>query len=198
MVVTRMWRLSSFADESSTPDGADADSSSVPSPPELRNGNDVNDQISDLTSDDASTAVDDESSQEHCDPSDAKLDMSSKRPSASKRKNVTKRLVMVVEIMFFLRTFTKLLTHFLLSNCVERLQSLWRPMFCNRLFFIQENFRTHQSGCFWPRPVSYTWKYPSNRRPLPPIIASRCAQQETTNYSPKLQDWFGIVDWLPW
>jgi len=148
--------LSSFADDSGTPDGADAESSSVPSPPELRNGNDVNDQISDLTGDDASTAVDDESYQEHCDPSDAKPDTSSKRPSASKRKNVTKRLVKVVEMVFFLRTFAKLLTHFLLSKCLERFQGLWRPMFCNRLFFILENFQTHQSGCFWPRPVSYT------------------------------------------
>ena len=75
---------------------------------------------------------------------------------------------------------------------------LLQSMVCNRSFFIQENFQTHQSGCFWPRPVSYTWKHPSNRRPLPPIIASRCAQQKTTKYSPKLQDWFGIVDWLPW
>ena len=90
--------MSSFADESSTPDGVE--SSPVPSPPELQRRNDVNDQISDLTGDDASTAVDDESSQEHCDHSDVKLDTSSKRRSASKRKNVTKRWVRVEEIVW--------------------------------------------------------------------------------------------------
>ena len=99
--------MSSFADESSTPDGVE--SSSVPSPPELRRGNDVNDQISDLTSDDASTAVDDESSQEHHGPSDVKLDTSSKRRSASKRKNVTKRWVTVEEAVWIFNPHPQLM-----------------------------------------------------------------------------------------
>jgi len=69
----------------------------------------VNDQISDLTSDDASTAVDDESSQEHHGPSDVKLDTSSKRRSASKRKNVTKRWVTVEEAVWIFNPHPQLM-----------------------------------------------------------------------------------------